>query len=36
VGKRADLVLVEGDPLTDIATLGQRVRQVWKDGSRVA
>ena len=34
VGKRADLVLVEGDPLTDIATLGQRVRQVWKDGTR--
>ena len=35
VGKRADVVLVEGDPLSDLATLGARVRQVWKDGVRV-
>jgi imidazolonepropionase-like amidohydrolase len=34
-GKWADLVLVEGDPLTDIDTLGERVRQVWKDGRRM-
>ena len=30
-GKRADLVLLEGDPL-DVTTLRERVRQVWKDG----
>jgi imidazolonepropionase-like amidohydrolase len=30
-GKRADLVLLEGDPL-EVATLRERVRQVWKDG----
>jgi len=30
-GKRADLVLLEGDPL-DVGTLRERVRQVWKDG----
>jgi imidazolonepropionase-like amidohydrolase len=30
-GKRADLVLLEGDPL-DVRTLRERVRQVWKDG----
>ena len=33
-GKRADLVLVAGDP-TDLAGLRSRVRGVWKDGSRV-
>jgi imidazolonepropionase-like amidohydrolase len=30
-GTRADLVLVDGDPL-EVATLRERVRQVWKDG----
>ena len=30
-GKRADLVLLAGDPL-DVTTLRERVRQVWKDG----
>jgi imidazolonepropionase-like amidohydrolase len=35
VGKRADLVLVEGDPLEDVGALGAQVRQVWKDGARV-
>ena len=34
-GKRADVVLVEGDPLVGIGTLGERIRQVWKDGTRV-
>jgi imidazolonepropionase-like amidohydrolase len=34
-GKRADLVLVEGDALEDIGTLGSRVRKVWKDGQQV-
>jgi imidazolonepropionase-like amidohydrolase len=34
-GKRADLVLVEGDPLA-VSTLRERVRQVWKDGALVA
>ena len=33
-GKRADLVLVEGDPF-DVATLPDRINQVWKDGERV-
>ncbi|GIV00724.1 MAG: hydrolase [Actinomycetota bacterium] len=33
-GKRADLVVVEGDPF-DFATLKDRVEQVWKDGVRV-
>ncbi len=33
VGKRADLVLVAGDPL-DFSTLSERVEQVWKDGAR--
>lgn len=32
-GKRADLVLVDGDPL-ELATLGERISQVWKDGVR--
>jgi imidazolonepropionase-like amidohydrolase len=30
-GKRADLVLVDGDPGTELAALG-RVHQVWRDG----
>ncbi len=34
-GKRADVVVVEGDALDDIGSLGNRVRQVWKDGVRV-
>jgi imidazolonepropionase-like amidohydrolase len=34
-GKRADLVLVDGDPL-DVATLGDRVRAVFRDGVQVA
>lgn len=34
-GKRADLVVVDGDPL-DVATLGERIEQVWKDGEREA
>lgn len=34
-GKRADLVVVDGDPL-DVATLDQRIRSVYKDGARVA
>jgi imidazolonepropionase-like amidohydrolase len=34
-GKRADLVLVEGDPL-DVATLGDRIRGVFQDGAQVA
>jgi imidazolonepropionase-like amidohydrolase len=33
-GKRADLVVVEGDPL-DVRGLGARVAAVWKDGARV-
>jgi imidazolonepropionase-like amidohydrolase len=35
VGKRADVVVVEGDALEDVGALGSRVRQVWKDGLRV-
>ena len=34
-GKRADLVVLDGDPL-EVATLRERVRQVWKDGVLVA
>jgi imidazolonepropionase-like amidohydrolase len=34
-GKRADLVLVDGDPL-DLEKLGARVAGVWKDGAQVA
>jgi len=30
-GTRADLVLLDGDPL-EVATLRERVRRVWKDG----
>jgi imidazolonepropionase-like amidohydrolase len=33
-GKRADLVVVDGDPL-ELATLRERIEQVWKDGVRV-
>ena len=34
-GKRADLVVVDGDPL-ELATLGERVAAVYQDGRRVA
>jgi imidazolonepropionase-like amidohydrolase len=34
-GKRADLVLLQGDAL-EVATLRERIRQVWKDGVLVA
>ena len=34
IGKRADLVVVEGDPL-EFETLRERVAEVWKDGARV-
>jgi imidazolonepropionase-like amidohydrolase len=30
-GKRADLVVVSGDPL-ELSSLGERVEAVWKDG----
>jgi imidazolonepropionase-like amidohydrolase len=33
-GKRADLVVIAGDP-DDVRGLGERVVQVWKDGTRV-
>ncbi len=33
-GKRADAVLLEGDPLTDVSAY-QRVREVWLDGGAV-
>jgi len=33
-GKRADLVVVDGDPL-DLATLGERIEAVYIDGRRV-
>ena len=33
-GKRADVVVVDGDPF-DFATLHDRIEQVWKDGVRV-
>jgi imidazolonepropionase-like amidohydrolase len=33
-GKRADLVVVEGDPL-DVATLDQRISAVYQDGTKV-
>ena len=33
-GKRADLVVVDGDPL-EVATLADRITQVYKDGVRV-
>lgn len=32
-GKRADVVVVDGDP-RELATLGDRIEQVWKDGAR--
>lgn len=34
-GKRADLVVVDGDPL-DVASLADRVVEVYQDGARVA
>jgi imidazolonepropionase-like amidohydrolase len=34
-GKRADLVIVDGDPL-DVATLGNRIDAVYQDGMKVA
>jgi imidazolonepropionase-like amidohydrolase len=33
-GKRADLVVVDGDPL-DVATLADRIESVYQDGARV-
>jgi imidazolonepropionase-like amidohydrolase len=33
-GKRADLVVVDGDPL-DVATLAERIEAVYQDGRRV-
>ena len=33
-GKRADLVVVDGDPFA-FDTLRERIEQVWKDGVRV-
>jgi imidazolonepropionase-like amidohydrolase len=33
-GKRADLVVVDGDPL-DVKTLDQRISAVYKDGEQV-
>jgi imidazolonepropionase-like amidohydrolase len=34
-GKRADLVVLDGDPY-DFAGMRERVDQVWQDGGRVA
>jgi len=34
-GKRADLVVIDGDPATDIADMA-RVREVWRDGRLVS
>jgi imidazolonepropionase-like amidohydrolase len=34
-GKRADLVVIGGDPL-DVAGLGDRVESVYQDGVRVS
>ena len=34
-GKRADVVVIEGDAL-EVATIRDRIRHVWKDGSLVA
>jgi imidazolonepropionase-like amidohydrolase len=33
-GRRADIVVIEGDPL-DFEGYEQRIEQVWKDGARV-
>ena len=33
-GKRADLVMVQGDPL-ELGTLPDRISAVWKDGRQV-
>jgi imidazolonepropionase-like amidohydrolase len=35
-GYRADLVVVDGDPLGRLAELPKLVREVWQDGRRVA
>jgi imidazolonepropionase-like amidohydrolase len=35
VGKRADLLIVEGDPLTDIGNL-DRIEAVWQRGKQVS
>jgi imidazolonepropionase-like amidohydrolase len=34
VGKRADFVVVDGDPL-DVATLAERIESVYQDGRQV-
>ena len=34
-GKRADFVVVDGDPL-QFASLRERIREVYKDGERVS
>jgi imidazolonepropionase-like amidohydrolase len=34
-GKRADVVVIEGDAL-EVATIRDRIRQVWKDGALAA
>ncbi len=34
-GKRADLVIVDGDPLAEVATIAERIRTVIKDGKVV-
>jgi imidazolonepropionase-like amidohydrolase len=34
VGKRADVVAIEGDALS-FGDLASRIRQVWKDGARL-
>ena len=34
-GYCADLVIVDGDPLSDLADLSGNVREVWQDGGRV-
>jgi len=35
-GYRADLVVVDGDPLGQLADLPKNVREVWQDGRRVS
>ena len=34
-GKRADLIVLNGDPL-DVANLGERIEAVWMDGRPVS
>jgi imidazolonepropionase-like amidohydrolase len=34
-GKRADFLVLDGDPLADVANT-RRIRQVWKAGRRAA